>query len=171
MTSNTQRDKGKTGRNISRRQAIFMEGMGDEVGRSLHPLTKKPIGPHVGAMKPVTVIETAPFVRLAEGLLSPTERAAFIDFIAMNPEAGAVMRDTGGARKVRWAREGGGKSGGVRTIYYYHDPDAPLLLLTVYGKGDKANLTDREKNAIRLSVENIKSKIRASRPASEKKGR
>lgn len=117
-------------------------------------------------MKPVTVIETAPYLRFAEGLLSPEERSAFVDFIASNPLAGVVMRDTGGARKVRWARDGGGKSGGVRTIYYYHDPDAPLLLLTVYGKGDKSNLTDRERHAIHLSVENIKTKIRASRPAS-----
>jgi hypothetical protein len=122
-------------------------------------------------MKPVTVIETAPYIRFADGLLSPAERMAFIDFIAMNPEARAVIKDTDGARKVRWAREGGGKSGGVRTIYYYHDQDAPLLLLTVYGKSEKANLTDRERNAIRLSVENIKAKIRASRPAPGKKGK
>jgi hypothetical protein len=101
------------------------------------------------AMKPVTVLETAPFIRAAADCLFDEERQAFIDYIARKPEAGDLIQGTGGARKVRWARDGGGKSGGVRTIYYYHDEDVPLILLTVYPKNVKDNLTPGEKIAIK----------------------
>ena len=60
-------------------------------------------------MKPVTVLETTPFIRAAADCLSDEERQAFIDYIARNPEAGDLIQGTGGARKVRWARGGGGK--------------------------------------------------------------
>lgn len=114
-------------------------------------------------MKPVTVLETRPFVRAAADCLSEDERQAFIDFIARNPLAGDLIQGTGGARKVRWAREGGGKSGGVRTIYYYHDQDAPLILLTIYPKSVKDNLTAGEKEAIKVAIGAIQTRIRDSR--------
>jgi hypothetical protein len=47
---------------------------------------------------------------------------------------------------VRWAREGKGKSGGVRVIYYYHREGMPLYLLTLYGKSEKDNLSAGERN-------------------------
>lgn len=116
-------------------------------------------------MKPITVVETAPFIRHAAGLLSDEERQEFIDFIARHPEAGAVIKETGGARKVRWAREGGGKSGSVRTIYHYHDEDAPLFLLTIHGKGEKSNLSANERKSIAKAIEGMKGRIRADRLA------
>lgn len=112
-------------------------------------------------MKPLSVIETAPFIRAAKDLLSDDERAEMIDYIARNPKGGAIIKDTGGARKLRWARAGDGKSGGVRTIYYFHSPDAPLVLLTVYGKGTKANLSAQDKNAISRAIESLKVRFRA----------
>ena len=116
-------------------------------------------------MKPIVVVETSPFIRHAADCLSSEERQEFIDFIARNPEAGALIEDTGGARKVRWARQGGGKSGGVRTIYYFHDRDAPIFLLTVYPKNVKDTLSARDKGAIRDAIGVIKTKIRQSRSA------
>lgn len=114
-------------------------------------------------MKPVTVLETTPFIRAAADCLSDEERQAFIDYIARNPDAGDLIQGTGGARKVRWARGGGGKSGGVRTIYYYHDQDAPLILLTVYPKSVKDNLTAGEKEAIKTAIGIVQAKIRTKR--------
>ena len=70
------------------------------------------------AVSVFTVIETPVFFRKAEGLLSEEEREEFAAFISQNPTAGSVVRSSGGVRKVRWARAGGGKSGGVRVIYY-----------------------------------------------------
>ncbi len=56
------------------------------------------------------------------------------------------MQGTGGIRKLRWSVQGRGKSGGVRIIYYYHNESIPLFLLTLFGKGEKANLTKSESN-------------------------
>ena len=59
-----------------------------------------------------------------------------------------LLAGTGGVRKLRWAREGRGKSGGVRVIYYFHSERLPLYLLTIFGKNEKANLTKAEANAL-----------------------
>jgi len=64
-----------------------------------------------------TVIETPVFSRKAGSLLSEDEREEFAAFISQSPTAGSVIRGSGGVRKIRWARVGGGKSGGVRVIY------------------------------------------------------
>ena len=56
------------------------------------------------------------------------------------------MQGTGGIRKLRWSAQGRGKSGGVRVIYYFHNETMPLFLLTVFGKGEKANLTKGVRN-------------------------
>ena len=58
------------------------------------------------------------------------------------------MQGTGGVRKLRWAKEGGGKSGGVRVIYYYHNEDIPLFMLSLFGKNEKANLSKAECNVL-----------------------
>ncbi len=61
--------------------------------------------------------------------------------IAADPLAGELIPGTGGARKLRFARRGAGKSGGYRTVHYFAGLDVPIFLLAVYGKGEKANLT------------------------------
>jgi hypothetical protein len=58
------------------------------------------------------------------------------------------MKGTGGIRKLRWAIGNKGKSGGVRVIYYQYNESIPLFLLTVFGKGEKANLSPAERNEL-----------------------
>lgn len=36
----------------------------------------------------------------------------------------------------------------MRVIYYFHDAQMPLYLLTMFAKGDKANLTKAERNEL-----------------------
>lgn len=69
---------------------------------------------------PMTVVETAEFLKHAARLMSQAEREELVAFVGANPESGEVMPETGGVRKIRWAREGIGKRGGARVIYYYH---------------------------------------------------
>ena len=99
-----------------------------------------------------TVVELHEYLRRAECLLSERVRAEIVDYLAAHPKAGVVMQGTGGIRKLRWVREGMGKRGGVRVIYYYHDERMPLYLLTIFGKGEKDNLTKAEQNALRRLV-------------------
>jgi hypothetical protein len=101
------------------------------------------------AEKLITVAETPVFVRQAKEVWTDDEHDAFVLYIAGNPEAGAVIPDTGGVRKVRWSRAGIGKRGGVRVIYFYHDRDRPLYLLMVYAKARQEDLDPDEKRAVR----------------------
>jgi hypothetical protein len=60
---------------------------------------------------------------------------------------------TGGIRKLRWGRSNSGKSGGVRIIYYFHDERIPLFLLSIFGKGEKVNLSKSERNSLASLVD------------------
>ncbi len=97
----------------------------------------------------MTVIETPSFLRDAAAALTDEERTEAISFLAANPEAGDIMPDTGGGRKLRWRAQGRGKRGGVRVIYYYHNESVPLFLLNVFAKNEKANLTKAERNEMK----------------------
>jgi hypothetical protein len=95
-----------------------------------------------------TIAEMPEFMRRAEHLLSTQERQDLISHLAASPKAGDIMQGTGGVRKLRWARQGRGKSGGARVIYYFHSEQLPLYLLTVFGKSEKANLSKAERNEL-----------------------
>lgn len=110
-------------------------------------------------LKLVTVYRSSVFERYAPGLLGVEGMEEFVDFIAANPLAGDVVAGTGGVRKIRWARPGMGKRGGARILYYYHDDDNPIGLLTIYGKGDKDSLTKDEKAEFRKLTAAIKQQI------------
>ena len=103
----------------------------------------------------LTVVETRPFMAEVERCLATDERERFIEYIACNPTAGAVIRDTGGVRKARWGAARRGKRGGVRVIYYYHSERIPLFLLTVYAKAQKTDLSPTEKATMRRLVAEI----------------
>ena len=61
----------------------------------------------------------------------------------------------GRIRKARWARQGGGKSGGVRTIYYYRVADSAIYLLLVYAKNEQEDLTPEQRKQAKKVVEVI----------------
>ena len=95
------------------------------------------------------VIETNAFLKAADDAgMDDEERGAVVDMIAANPEAGAIMAGCGGARKLRVRKSGTGKSGGYRVITYFAGDELPVFLLTVFGKGEKDNLTKAECNAL-----------------------
>ncbi|MBK8974040.1 MAG: type II toxin-antitoxin system RelE/ParE family toxin [Hahellaceae bacterium] len=95
-----------------------------------------------------TIVELPEFQKKAIDLLKDEEKVGIINYLAFHPQAGDLMQGTGGIRKLRWAAQGKGKSGGVRVIYYYHNGSAPLFLLTLFGKGEKANLSKSERNEL-----------------------
>jgi hypothetical protein len=98
---------------------------------------------------PVTVVETPSFLRDAKRLMDDEERQEIVAFLAHNPNAGDILQGTGGIRKVRFAREGGGKSGGYRVVYFFHSPDIPLFALNIFAKNEKANISPAERNALK----------------------
>jgi hypothetical protein len=100
----------------------------------------------------MTVVETREFLKHAGRLMTDSNRAELVAFVGANPEAGEIIPETGGVRKIRWALEGTGKRGGARVIYYYHNESLPLFLLSAYAKSRKANLSKAERNAMKRLV-------------------
>ncbi len=92
------------------------------------------------------VIEAPTFIRAAEREgLSEAERGAIVDLLTVDPAAGDEIKGTGGCRKLRFPGRGKGKSGGYRVISFFSGDDIPVLLITVYSKGRKADLTGKER--------------------------
>jgi hypothetical protein len=104
----------------------------------------------------ITVAETPIFMRQAQSIWSDEDREAFVDFIARNPEAGDVIPEAGGVRKLRWRMQGRGKRGGTRVIYFFYDREAPIYLLMVYAKGAREDISPEAKKMVREFAARIK---------------
>lgn len=110
-----------------------------------------------------TVVETPEYLKAsAKAGMTDDERAAAVEAVALNPTAGDLIAGGGGIRKVRVAGRGKGKSGGYRVVTYYLDEGQPVFLLTVISKGQRANLTDGQMQALKTIAKDEK-RIRGSR--------
>ena len=78
-----------------------------------------------------------------------------INYLAENPTAGDEIAGTGGCRKLRFAGRGKGKSGGYRAVTFYTGESLPVFLLTVFSKGERANLSKSECNNLRAMTKAI----------------
>ncbi|WP_133511916.1 type II toxin-antitoxin system RelE/ParE family toxin [Candidatus Thiosymbion oneisti] len=97
-----------------------------------------------------TLVETPVFIRrAAQAGVSEAELDEIRLLIANHPKAGDPVPGTGGARKLRFAARGKGKSGGYRIITFFSGEDIPVFLLDIYAKGEKIDLSQNEKNTLR----------------------
>ncbi|ECJ6667939.1 TPA: type II toxin-antitoxin system RelE/ParE family toxin [Salmonella enterica] len=103
-------------------------------------------------MEYLEFVETSVFTRECKNLLTDDEYKEFQTHLLLDPEAGSIIVGTGGCRKVRWARQGTGKSSGIRAIYYYYNPAGRLYMLLVYPKSEKDSLSAAEKNQLKAVV-------------------
>ncbi|QHD05812.1 hypothetical protein [Pseudomonas sp. R76] len=93
-------------------------------------------------------IESLAFTEDLAALLSEESYGEFQAFLAENPTAGDVIQGTHGLRKIRWAVQGTGKSGGVRVIYYHLRMGYQIRLILIYRKGVKDDLSTAEKRIL-----------------------
>lgn len=105
--------------------------------------------------RPVSVIEFASYRQRADALLTVDEQQAVVDLIAYEPTCGDLIVGTGGLRKVRVGHGGGGKRGGARVIYYFYNTDFPVLLMALYAKNEKADLSAIEKKYLADAVKGM----------------
>ena len=77
-----------------------------------------------------------------------------------DPKIGAVMRGTGGVRKMRFAFEQRGKSGSIRVIYVDFEVYEKIFLITAYPKSEKDNLTDTERNEIKQMIHALEEQLK-----------
>lgn len=113
----------------------------------------------------IRLFASSRYEREVRRLLAEAEQAAMQLAIAADPAAYPVIPGTGGVRKARWSRQGKGKSGGVRVIYYYWRaaeeigvplPDAEVYLLSIYAKNDQSDMTAADRKAAKRFVEALK---------------
>lgn len=100
-----------------------------------------------------TVVETPLFQKQWPLYWSEEERGEFAAYIAEFPNAGDVVPQSGGIRKVRWRRAGTGKSGGVRVIYFARTAEEEVVLLLIYAKAKTDNITGPKLKEIRRALE------------------
>jgi len=103
----------------------------------------------------VEFIEATAFTKYVYDYLSEEEYLGLQSFRLQYPEAGKVVRGSGGVRKVRWAMSGKGKSGGVRVIYYFKRQDDEIWLLTIYSKNEVETIPAHVLRQIAKEIENV----------------
>lgn len=98
----------------------------------------------------ITIKTTPKFDRLSQKLMSDDALEELYDFLEENPKAGKIITGTGGVRKLRWisGKDTRGKSGGVRVLYHYSN-DVLIILITLYGKSEQENISNKEKNQLK----------------------
>jgi hypothetical protein len=103
----------------------------------------------------IEVKATPRFMRLARKAMTPKALQELIDTLALDPERGAIIKNTGEIRKIRWMTgKGGGKRGGLR-VFYYFDGEQLVLLVTMFKKSDKENIDAGEKEELRKLIEEL----------------
>ena len=90
---------------------------------------------------PVVFVETPAFYRRIQQHMDDEEYADLQAFLAARPDAGSVIKASGGIRKLRWAGSGRGKRGGLRVIYFWWVTQDRISMLLVYPKNEMDDLS------------------------------
>lgn len=98
-------------------------------------------------------IESPVFTAHVNDYLNDEEFAALQEHLCETPDAGDLVRGSGGVRKLRWARAGTGKSGGVRVCYYARLRKGQILLLVIYAKSARDSMPASVLKALREELE------------------
>jgi len=104
-------------------------------------------------LKDMIIIETTIFSRLIQDMMSDDDYRLLQEALITRPDAGDVIKGSGGLRKVRWKLEGKGKSGGIRMIYYWVTADDQIRMVYAYRKSKQENLTPEQLAALKQIVE------------------
>jgi mRNA-degrading endonuclease RelE of RelBE toxin-antitoxin system len=96
----------------------------------------------------IIFIEIPEFVEKFDRIATFSEMKALQEELIQNPFKGAIVKGTGGARKIRMKLAGKGKSGGARIIYYYVDLQGEIWFLDIYTKSVKKDLAESDKQKL-----------------------
>ncbi len=107
-------------------------------------------------MKLFGFTETQRFVRRVTDRLPDKEYAELQFYLCENPDEGDIIPRGGGIRKIRWRIAGKGKRGGVRVIYFWLVGEDKILMLDIYAKNEKADLTQNEIQQMKRIVKDWK---------------
>lgn len=97
-------------------------------------------------------VETSAFKQSADSLLTDEEQRQLQNLLLQRPEAGVLLKGTGGLRKVRFGTGDRGSRGGVRAVYYHHDGRRLILLLVIFAKNRQDDLSREQAAQLRALV-------------------
>jgi hypothetical protein len=104
----------------------------------------------------VEIFRTKTFERCVRTLGVTDETVQALEAaIAADPDAGDVIRGLKGARKIRFAMAGKGKSGGGRAIYVVVRVRDVAYLLLAYAKSAQAEISNDQRKAIKAFIEGL----------------
>jgi mRNA-degrading endonuclease RelE of RelBE toxin-antitoxin system len=101
----------------------------------------------------VMFVESRSFSRRWQKYLTEDELRDFQNYLMKFPDAGDIIKNSGGLRKIRWKLKGSGKRGGLRIIYFLRVPEQYIFLLTIYSKNEMEDLTQEEYRLLKKVVE------------------
>lgn len=104
----------------------------------------------------LTFIETNHFTNLISKYLKDDEYLELQLFLMEHPDLGDIIRESGGIRKLRWSRQGMGKSSGLRIIYYWAKTYDQIYMITLYSKAEKTNIDKFTLDRIAKTLENMR---------------
>ena len=101
-----------------------------------------------------TFIQATTFSKTFKELGFADEDLRRLEFMLLeNPKAGAVIRGTGRLRKIRFARQHEGRSGGVRVCYVDFEEKGICYLLAIFAKNEQENLTQAQRNFLKAKID------------------
>jgi mRNA-degrading endonuclease RelE of RelBE toxin-antitoxin system len=100
----------------------------------------------------VRFVETSIFTKQIKDLLEDDEYRALQIALVLRAEQGAVIRGSGGLRKIRWGQKARGKRGGIRVIYFWDVEDESFYMLFAYPKAVQDDLTPQQLRTLRQLV-------------------
>jgi mRNA-degrading endonuclease RelE of RelBE toxin-antitoxin system len=99
------------------------------------------------------IVETSIFTRQVTELLPDDEYRRLQSVLVGRPDAGEIIPGSGGLRKIRWGMSGRGKRGGARIIYYWAVSQEQILMLFIYPKSERGDLSTGQMKVLREIVE------------------
>ena len=99
------------------------------------------------------IIETPIFTKRVMDVLSEEEYRHFQIKLVSDPDAGKIIQGSGGIRKIRWSGSGRGKRGGSRILYYWFNKEGLLLMLFIFKKNERDDLTKNQIKNLKSIVE------------------
>ena len=101
---------------------------------------------------PITIAEMRNYTEDADNYFELEEHERLKDFLALHPESGRILADTGGVRVLQWPIKQTAQGAAARIVYYFHDLNMPLYMLALYRRGERIPLTQNWRAQIKALV-------------------